>query len=757
MIKIDSAFDPTTSSIHSFYQQPGIGYYIPLYQREYSWDSDNIEQLLTDLTKGVENCLDDEDEIRFLGTIIAVQEANATANISPQEPRGLPSRIDKIIDGQQRLSTISVLATRIYLSLQALKKKIKKDDVIKKNLTEATKFWEKKLMEIFSLDLQRGTPEKKPKIIRGSIDQWTMDGEVNDNYQSPVANYLGHFISFATQDKELPKFEKNQLQSNIKQIDSWLKNEVLQAHGNQQIDFTPAWVIISKIDQKYIWQYDRPELKELLNENSGDDPKSIEFLICQFVQLFTVCHYLLDRCCFTVIKPSKDDWAFDLFQSLNATGTPLTAIETFAPLVNHTVDLNNEKYKESKTKIDFDNILSLFEDTKNAAQKSKITNDFITSLSLTTDGTKLSSHFSHQKKWLDKVFTSQSDFNKQKLLINFFGNYSKFYKSIWLNYQGENGNLISEISFEKEANLASFLFLFLRDSNHKMSITILGRFYNDILTSKPNAKVNFISAIKTISAFYFIWRSCKSNSGLDAVYRDFLKGQGPTNGQNWRNNDSIDLNQLKTHLKDALKEHNISDKPKFIKLAKVELTYSSPSLCRFALLTHFDGSIPDLTNPGILKKGTPNCNPYLTVEKWNNPNLKTIEHIAPQKNSHNAWPIDLYDDISDYVNSIGNLTLLPLRINSSASNKGWSEKLFYYKHLGQKDPSIQSILRQEAINNGIVLDASTINLLHAADYHEHMNVLTSLDINFTWDSNFVTKRTESILEDVYDKIANWLN
>jgi hypothetical protein len=240
------------------------------------------------------------------------------------------------------------------------------------------------------------------------------------------------------------------------------------------------------------------------------------------------------------------------------------------------------------------------------------------------------------------------------------------------------------------------------------------------------------------------------------VYREFLKSS-TTNGQNWCEIESIELDKLKSYFKDALRKIEITDKSEFIKFSKLELTYGSPSLCRFALLTHFDDNIPDTSNPGILKKGTVNCNPHLTVEKWKSINVKTIEHIAPQKNSKNAWPFDLYDDVTDYVNSIGNLTLLPLSINSSASNKGWGEKLFYYKHLGQKDPSIQATLKAEAATNGLTLEDVTINLLQSADYHEHMNVLTSLDVNFVWDSEIVTKRTESILDDVYDKISAWLD
>ena len=51
-MEISRAFKTESKPISSFFRQPGIGYYIPLYQREYSWDEENIEQLMDDICSG---------------------------------------------------------------------------------------------------------------------------------------------------------------------------------------------------------------------------------------------------------------------------------------------------------------------------------------------------------------------------------------------------------------------------------------------------------------------------------------------------------------------------------------------------------------------------------------------------------------------------------------------------------------------------------------------------------------------------------
>ena len=78
---------------------------IPVYQRNYEWKKDNCKQLLSDLIRIKNNNL----HSHFFGSI--VNEFNPSGN-----------KIELyIIDGQQRLTTISILLLAIYALLEDLK------------------------------------------------------------------------------------------------------------------------------------------------------------------------------------------------------------------------------------------------------------------------------------------------------------------------------------------------------------------------------------------------------------------------------------------------------------------------------------------------------------------------------------------------------------------------------------------------------------------------------------------------------------
>jgi hypothetical protein len=769
MINIDNAFNTENRSVFEYYQRPGVGFYIPLYQREYSWDSDNIEQLLEDISKGVENVIEDEDsdenEIRFLGTIITVTEADKN-KVQPQDTRALPSSIEKVIDGQQRLSTISLLAALLYkhidLSKERLIKSIKKlDDAQKEEITnqinEITQYWKDKLKDVFSVDLKRGTPTLKPKIIRGSVDKWIMAEAHNESYKSSVSKYLSEFIDHFFRAKEFPKFEKDSnAGKNLFIANAWLSKTVTEAHINDS-GFCSGLDIIKNISQENIWQYDRTPLIELIDIDEYEDKGSFSFQLTSLIQILSVCHYLLDRCCFTIIQPVNDDWAFDMFQSLNATGTPLTAIETFKPLVVNTANLDGGEFKGSIEQKYFSKIEHAFDDLKSAAQKSKLTNELLTSFALPIEGTKLATHFSSQRKWLEKIYQKKLAGTEAKRdFIKFFGNYSEFYDEVWNNYKGENDMPINALIGSADADLVSLLMLFLKDSNHKMSITILASFYGNVVEGKQDSVSNFVNVVKAIAAFYIIWRSSYSNGGLDDAYRSFFKGlakQGIEPHQ-WVENRDFKLSDVKEYLTSTLKAKGISTKEEWLAKSIDFCRYdNSASITKFALYNSAHDTIPDPLNKGLMKVATPNSAPFLKLEKWKSSDFQTIEHIAPET-SNGSWSESLYG-LDKLYHSIGNLTLLPTGVNSSASNKGWKEKVLYYKHLSEQDPGKLIELANKAKTEGIVLSENTIKMLQGSNYSSHIHHILSME-DLEWNEMIVKQRAKKILELLWDRVANWV-
>ena len=81
-------------------------YHVPKYQREYTWGKWNWETLLQDI--------DENDPGYFMGSLICVHDG--------ESPTPGDELLYEVVDGQQRLTTLSLLMTAIYERLAALEK-----------------------------------------------------------------------------------------------------------------------------------------------------------------------------------------------------------------------------------------------------------------------------------------------------------------------------------------------------------------------------------------------------------------------------------------------------------------------------------------------------------------------------------------------------------------------------------------------------------------------------------------------------------
>ena len=79
-IDLHKEYNSSGESIQDLFDSTEEGFFVPLYQREYTWEADNINQLFDDLVLGTRELSENESATTFLGTTIMTilrrQEAN---------------------------------------------------------------------------------------------------------------------------------------------------------------------------------------------------------------------------------------------------------------------------------------------------------------------------------------------------------------------------------------------------------------------------------------------------------------------------------------------------------------------------------------------------------------------------------------------------------------------------------------------------------------------------------------------------------
>ena len=120
----DKIFYATPSSTWQVLCDPGVGFYIPPYQRGYDWDNTHINRLFEDFGHGLRLLLKNEDSITFLGTLIVIDK-DELPNANQED---LPNKIRFVIDGQQRLTTVLLMNICLHDEIRRRGNKFKEKD-----------------------------------------------------------------------------------------------------------------------------------------------------------------------------------------------------------------------------------------------------------------------------------------------------------------------------------------------------------------------------------------------------------------------------------------------------------------------------------------------------------------------------------------------------------------------------------------------------------------------------------------------------
>lgn len=142
--------DPAEKPISELFPIEGkMKYIIPDYQRGYSWNTDNIEELFNDILN--------EDEKYYIGNLLVTSDSDNDSDDSSGEEFS-------VVDGQQRLTTIALFFLAIY-----------------ENLGEKQKEEDADLDDIYSL---KSDIKRKLELREGQprLQLLERDAEVFNNY-----------------------------------------------------------------------------------------------------------------------------------------------------------------------------------------------------------------------------------------------------------------------------------------------------------------------------------------------------------------------------------------------------------------------------------------------------------------------------------------------------------------------------------------------------------------------------------------------
>lgn len=797
-------FEAVTKPVLELLSDRGLGLYIPSYQRPYSWDKTKVERLIEDINHGMKNLVDADDSFTFLGTVITIHDINHIT-VQPIVRQDVPNKVLTVIDGQQRMTTLLILCIALHNEISVTYRRfIKiKDKALSKSKdekeNESFDFEENKsesesLEVIFNwldgqikelLAVLSGTFYEEqaygetpfyPRMIRSLDDTWSKKTK-DRRYHSSIAHLIFSYIEQikqedyqATEFKPSIRTDKNiegeeALVKRFDQLKKFLRT--LPSKTDAESEEVPSIEQIygSDVLQEGLLGY---KLDEVIPKKDIESIKYIDENLKQrfdeLMLLFFYAKYILNRVVVTVVKGKNEDYAFTIFESLNTTGEPLTAFETFKPRVINAVGL--AEYEGSLEKELMDEVADYLSSYPAGNKLQKATKELLINFLGAYSGTKVSGRLAEQRIELKKGFEGASNGKERLFFIQSLADCTNFKRHFWES-QGFN-NTHKYIKDFPLSSTSKLCLTFLNELNHSIVIPVLSVFFSQIVACKDNYQrtqriKDFESALKAVVAFSVLWRAAfGGTSGIDSQYRELLNNRVDTelpalSRINMKNN-TIDIalfkQELKSRLVDVDRKGRIDSKETFIaRAADLPIYAKQYKVAKLLLLAAHHDAIEDSNNPGLLVKGRDSISPYLTVDKYKDKGSFTIEHIAPQK-PDGKWDHNIYNNGTS-VDTLGNLVLISSKLNSALGNRLWPEKQVLYRAVGAKTTEeTNKILSEAARNHGISFRENTKDILDAQSYMP--NLVTLGNIDAVWDAEWIKERSEHLYGLAWNELISWL-
>ena len=797
-----------------------LGFVIPEYQREYQWDERNVTRLHEDILNGMYRLGEREEHSKekdksngtdtsmytFLGTIIHVSNSRHAEKETDFDGESLD-----VIDGQQRLTTLALIACAVC---EVLREKYSKINFEELNLNDDQRKWLKRELDYWLGRMYLCAAGKQSigynetywfsRIIREPLDfRGTSDSE--SDYCSPIGSFIKKFEEYTKTAYSIDVAQKEGGDTELPSLIKILDGESLHFKPYYKI----ALDLISQIgDENWYKQGKDAEMFNITWINKGlcrsllkklpiaESPKDKIFNIIAkskekesiFKELiYTMIYASYFHSYVSLVQViSRDEYlAFDIFDALNTTGLPLTALETLKPQVKKYIDRTPSLRNAMK-----DNVIQeakeLFKNTETYLKDAielksrdhhKETKDLIVTFALYWSGKKMSNNLPDQRNYLRREFRDSErevkSRHNRKSPINFLkalNTVTKFRRYYWTEGGIEE---VNQFHVEDDAEQVKLLMRVVFDMNHSLTLPILARYWiqEEGKRKRTNPTDNFLSVLRAMVAFIVFWRGYTGSTGrIDTEFRELMSKPFDLCAKHKAASDVKSVRELKSELKRRFNDRfgkfsngtldAIDDKSSWVKRAAVQPLYEkSIPLVRFIIFASRDGAKASIDKPGLLEKSddipTSGEAGFLHVSKWNEKGYSTVEHVAPRtrRGEESAWDERLYSH-DTIIHSLGNLVLLPSLENSTISNMEWEmKKTLYNALLSQNKKEVEAWI-SKAKDGGTAISTRVESNLTEEYALPLLDSITKVE---QWNSEVVLSRSKNICELCWDKIRGWLD
>ena len=691
---------------------------MPAYQRPFAWGTVDVNRFLFDTVANMDAFAKGTKKLTFLGTMTCFHD-NTYESIVPIIQKDVPQGVLHVVDGQQRLTTLMICALIAHNKIRTLKAECK-SPWLKDRAVECLL----KLSRTFELDKGVGEKPYYPKMIRAFDDCWSVNPE-SAQYISPLSYLISKYGEFSrlleNNNKSFP-FNKLQLPLNV-----ILSEAPKKGRNNFLILVNRATNTINQISKGSV--NGNEKLQDVFNLYKCKD---VVILVCnslteiptdegidyedktqkELLRSLYFATYLMNCVHFVALISSDDNQVYDIFEALNTTGQPLTAIQTLNPDVIK-FEGSLEKYNVSPSKKHFDVIEDCISLKEEPLEQQILSSDIVRYFAYAETGYRLEKHLSAQRLYLKKFYkeTGKNENNDKEAEIKEKRKFSRqlmccslVLRYLWNKSHSDISVILGNIFVPDDVLLC---LKYLVASKHKICIPLIARYYYEATKNtihehnifelileeqeeqeneKKDNKVkvttirgNFdelFAAIKACAAFFALWRSSREYTELiDDRYRRLFKIFARTESDGAIPSTAV----LKQKFIDMLVEDDVSvkliNKDAYANAVyEVPLYKSQRNTANFCLLLAMHNAKPSTEIPHLYEDAKDPYHPTIYAEAWDDPRFSSVEHIIPKSEARDDLPVEV-------LHKLGNLTLLSIKVNRIISNRPWKERVLIYQVL----------------------------------------------------------------------------